>query len=100
MEVSEAQVKLLDGKESLVKARLALHTFQEKEVRQPIDAGMAIAKDTFDAGAAALHEKDVRRYGLAVSVVCISIVIVAIWLLIRRIESNGETIGPGDAPST
>ena len=89
MEVSEAQVKLLDGKENLVKARLALHTFKETEVRKPVEAGMTIAKETYDAGTQALHEKDVRRYGLAISVVFIGVAILAIWLLIRRIEPTG-----------
>ncbi|MBI3207408.1 MAG: cytochrome c3 family protein [Candidatus Solibacter usitatus] len=90
MEVSEAQVKLMDGKESLVKARLALHTFREGEVRKPVDAGMAIAKETLEGAKAALHEKDVRRNGLAVSVFCILLAILAIWFLIRRMESNNN----------
>jgi hypothetical protein len=88
MEVSEAQVRLLDGRESLIKARLALHSFDPAEVRKPIDAGMAIANETLHAGEAALREKDIRRFGLAVSVVLIAIVVSAIWLLIRRIEGK------------
>ena len=85
---SEAQLRLGDGREDLVKARIALHTFQETEVRKSIDAGTAVAKETLAAANAAIHEKDVRRMGLAVSVVLISITILAIWILIRRIESN------------
>ena len=50
MEVSEAQVRLLDGRENLVKARLALHAMKPDELRKPIDAGMAIAKETLQAG--------------------------------------------------
>jgi len=89
MEVSEAQVRLGDGRENLVKARLALHSFQPAEMRKPIEAGMAIANETLRAGQDALHEKDVRRMGLAASVVFIGITILAIWALIRRIESRG-----------
>jgi predicted CXXCH cytochrome family protein len=88
MEVSEAQVRLGDGRENLVKARLALHSFQPDEVKKPIEAGMAIANETLRAGQDALREKDYRRWGLAVSVLLIGITILAIWALIRRLESN------------
>jgi hypothetical protein len=87
MEVSEAQVRLLDGRESLVKARLTVHSFALNEVRKPVEAGQAVAKETLDAGQAALREKDMRRLGLAISVVFISAMMVALWLLIRRLEA-------------
>jgi hypothetical protein len=95
MEVSEAQVRLLDGRESLVKSRLALHAIEPAEMQKPIDAGMAIAKETLQAGQAALREKDIRRLGLAVSVILIGIAMLAIRMLIRRIETNsgGEVRG-------
>jgi hypothetical protein len=90
MEVSEAQVRLGDGRENLVKARLTMHAFQPVEMHKPIEAGMAIADETLHAGQAALHDKDVRRLGLAISVVFIAITVVAIFLLIRRLEANGS----------
>jgi len=89
MEVSEAQVRLIDGRENLVKSRLELHLMQPAEMQKPIDAGMAVAKETLKAGQDALHEKDIRRYGLAVSVILIGIAMIAIRSLIRRIETNG-----------
>jgi hypothetical protein len=88
MEVSEAQVRLIDGRENLVKSRLALHAMDPGEMRPPIDAGMAIAKETLQAGQAALREKDFRRWGLAVSVILIGIAILAVRFLIRRIEAR------------
>jgi predicted CXXCH cytochrome family protein len=96
MEVSEAQVRLIDGRENLVKSRLALHAIDSGEMRKPIDAGMAIAKETLGVGQAALREKDFRRWGLAVSVLLIGIAILAIRFLIRRVETNGsrEVRGP------
>jgi hypothetical protein len=98
MEVSEAQVRLVDGRENLIKARLALHAFQPGEMKKPIDAGMAIASETLRAGQDALHEKDVRRMGLAASVFFIGITILAIWVLIRRIEANQAHWRTADAP--
>ncbi|HVO97895.1 MAG TPA: cytochrome c3 family protein [Bryobacteraceae bacterium] len=90
MEVSEAQVKLADGRENLVKARVAMHAFQPAEMQKPVEAGMAVADETLRAGQAALHDKDIRRLGLAVSVFFIAITVVAIFLVIRRLEANGS----------
>ena len=86
MEVSEAQVRLIDGRENLVKARLALHSMKAADVQKPVDEGIAIAKSTHKAGEFALHERDVRRMGLAVSVLLIGIAILAIRLLLRQME--------------
>jgi hypothetical protein len=88
MEVSEAQVRLIDGRENLVKARLALHSMNPAQVQKPVEEGMAIAQETRKAGEFALHEKDIRRMGLAVSVLLIGIAILAIRLLLRRMEGN------------
>jgi predicted CXXCH cytochrome family protein len=90
MEVSEAQVRLIEGRENLVKSRLALHGMQPDQMRIPVDAGMAIARETRSAGESALRERDFRRYGLGVSVVLIGLAILAIRGLIRRIETNGQ----------
>ena len=87
MEVSEAQVKLIEGRENLVKSRLTLHAMQPDQMRIPIDAGMEIARETRTAGESALREREVRRYGLGVSVVFIGLSILAIRVLIQRIES-------------
>jgi hypothetical protein len=65
-----------------------MHAFQPAEMRKPIEAGMAIANETKRAGESALREKDIRRFGLAVSVVFIAITIAAIWFLLRRIETD------------
>jgi predicted CXXCH cytochrome family protein len=89
MEVSEAQVRLIDGRENLVKARLALHAMKPDELHKPIQAGMAIARETQKEGQAALRERDVRRLGLAISVLLIGIAILAVRTLIRRLERNG-----------
>jgi len=51
---------------------------------------MSIAGETLRAGEAALKEKNYRRFGLAVSVLFIAITVVAIFLVIRRLEANGS----------
>jgi hypothetical protein len=90
MEVSEAQIRLIDARENLVKSRLALHSMRADLTRVPVDAGMAIARETLQTGQASLKEKDFRRYGLAVSVILIGLAIFAVRSLIRRIEAAPE----------
>jgi hypothetical protein len=92
MEVSEAQVRLIDSRENLVKARLALHSMKPDEMRRPVDSGMGIAKSTLKSGEQALHERDVRRYGLALSVVLIAMAILAIRGLLHRMESSPKPL--------
>jgi hypothetical protein len=55
-------------------------------MKRPIDTGMTIARGTLKSGEEALHERDVRRYGLALSVVLIAMAILAIRGLLHRIE--------------
>ena len=90
MEVSEAQLKLADGRENLVKAKLAMHSFNPEEMHKPILAGMAIADETFKAGQSALAEKQYRRWGLAVSSLLIAITLAALWFFIRKMETGGR----------
>ena len=80
-------MRLIDGRESLVKSRLVIHSMQVEQIRNSVAAGSAIADETLKAGQAALHEKDIRRLGLAISVVLIVITMIAIRMLIRRLEN-------------
>ena len=88
MEVSEAQVRLIDGRENLVKARLALHSMKPTEMQKPVDEGMAIAKATQKASESRSTKRSTRRLGLAVSGRAVGIAILAIRLLLRRMEST------------
>ena len=47
----------------LVKARVNVHTFDGSEVRKLTDAGVEIAAKSYQAGVAALRERDSRRKG-------------------------------------
>ena len=77
-------VTLTDAKENLIKARVALHAFQVDAVRKRVTEGLAVTQETWNAGAAALRERDHRRIGLAVSLAFIVITLAGLWLTIRR----------------
>lgn len=88
MEVSEALLRQGEAKENLVKARVAVHAFRADAVRMPVTAGLAVTRETWKAGEAALRERDYRRLGLSVSLAFILITLTGLWLTIRRIEGK------------
>jgi predicted CXXCH cytochrome family protein len=90
MEMSDARLQLAAANEQLVKARVQVHRFRLDAVDEPIAAGLTAARNGYDSGAAALHERDVRRRGMLLSVAAIVVTIVALWLTLRRIERSGS----------
>jgi len=88
MEVSDSLLRLQEAQEALVKARVAVHAFRTDAVGQPVKEGMKIAEQSFRDGQSAMQERDVRRAGLAVSLIAILITIAGLWLAIRRIEAR------------
>ena len=89
MEVSEAQLRQMEGRENLVKARVAVHAFNAAEVRKPVEAGLKIAADTYRSGELAMKERDTRRFGLMVSLAAILLTMLGLWIAIRNLEGRG-----------
>jgi hypothetical protein len=90
MEVSEARLGQDQARDSLVKARVTIHSFETKLVEQDIQAGLATAAKNLQAGKDALRERDYRRIGLGVAVLAILIVLLGLHLYIRQIEANAK----------
>lgn len=90
MEVSGAKVELTEAHANLIKARVNVHTFNPAEVAKLTNEGGTVAQKAYDAGVAALKERDYRRKGLGVALVSIVLVIVGLFLQIRRIESRPQ----------
>jgi hypothetical protein len=92
MEVSEAVMKQQDGREALVKARVAVHTLDQAAVLKAADAGLAIAGETRRAGESALKERDFRRLGLLFALIAIAVTIVGLWLAVRALERGAPPL--------
>jgi hypothetical protein len=90
MEVSSAKVDLGSAHEALVKARVNVHTFDEASVRQLTQEGVEIAGKSFEAGMAALRERDYRRKGLGIALIAIVLAISGLYLKIRQMESGNR----------
>jgi nitrate/TMAO reductase-like tetraheme cytochrome c subunit len=88
MEVADAIARQTDAHQSLVKARANVHAFAVAAVNQPVQAGLAVAAEDYRAGESALREHQIRRIGLAVSLVTILITLAGLWLTLRWIHSR------------
>ena len=93
MEVSEAALRLNDGREALVKARVAVHAAETRAVATPVSDGLKIATETFAAGELALRERNRRRIGLGVSLLAIVVTLIGLRLAIRTIEKPTVSMG-------
>jgi Cytochrome c3/Doubled CXXCH motif (Paired_CXXCH_1) len=88
MEVSAARVELSSAHSDLLKARVNVHTFDPAQVQKLTDEGVHISQKSYEAGVAALHERDVRRKGLGLSLTFIVLAILGLILKIRQMESR------------
>ena len=92
MEVSEPTLRQMEGREALVKARVAMHQFQVASVAKPVAEGLAVAAETRRAGEKALQDRDSRRVGLALSLVTILVTMAGLWMAIRSLESKSPAV--------
>jgi len=90
MEVSGPKVDLADAHEALVKARVNVHTFNDAAVRKQTEAGVEVAAKSYQAGLAALRERDYRRKGLGLALIAIVLAISGLYLKIRQMESEAR----------
>jgi hypothetical protein len=87
MEVSEARLGQDQARDSLTKARVTIHSFQTALVNQDIQAGMKIASANLKTGKDAMVERNHRRIGLGICLIAIAIMLVGLWLYIKKLES-------------
>jgi len=93
MEVSAAQADLTDSRSALIMGRAVVHSFSPDAVTEALAPGREIAGTSLESGQSALQDLRIRRMGLIASVAVILILILALVLKIRQIES-----GPADSP--
>lgn len=87
MEVSEARLAQSQARDSLIKARVTIHSFRKELVDQDVKAGLDTTAKDLDAGRKAMAERNYRRIGLGVSLVAIIFMMVALQLYLKQIES-------------
>lgn len=86
MDVGEDLFKLDgEGLTAVVESRSLIHSFDPDRLVEQADKGREVAKVSLAAGQAAMGELQYRRKGLAVSLVLVSLVLVALYLKIRQV---------------
>ncbi len=70
----------------LIKARTITHTANLDEFKQEINPGYEIIDMVIKAGTDTINEYYFRRWGLGVSTLFITILIIALYLKIKQIE--------------
>lgn len=88
MEVGEAKLELTEAQDDLTKARVTIHSVRTGAVDQNVQAGLKVTRKTWQEGINAMAELKYRRKGLVVSVITILLMVVALALLIRNLESG------------
>jgi len=86
MDIADARYSLKDVNQARVKARVAIHSFAEKEFEEAARPGIVVAASARAAGKEAIHEHRFRRQGLVVSTLIVTLAALLLWLKIRQIE--------------
>ena len=90
MEISEEKFKLRDIHMSRMQARTMVHAFDPKREEEVVGKGLSAASIVQADAGAAIHEYYFRRIGLGVVTAIITLVVVCLYLLIRRIERRQQ----------
>jgi hypothetical protein len=86
MEVSQPLFELNEAKTALIKARAAIHSFDQATVEKEIEPGLKVSERAYARGVKALDELQFRRKGLAISALIILALVVGLVLKIREME--------------
>ncbi|HEU4723694.1 MAG TPA: cytochrome c3 family protein [Candidatus Eisenbacteria bacterium] len=94
MDITDARYSLKDARQSRVQARVAIHSFVEKEFEEAARPGIQVVAKARAAGEEAIHEHRFRRQGLVVSTLLVTFAALLLWLKIRQIErrQRGEDV--------
>jgi len=86
MEVSQPLFELNEAKTALIKARAAIHGFDQAILDKEVAPGLKVAEKAYSRAVRALEELQFRRKGLVISAVIIFALVVGLILKIRQME--------------
>ena len=88
MDVEEIKFKLREIHQARLESRTVVHAFNEAKFREVTSKGFEASNSAITNAEAAIHEFYFRRYGLAIAVIVITLLIIMIFFYIRKIEKQ------------
>jgi hypothetical protein len=86
MEIGEAKFRLRDVRQSRMESRTVIHAFSVDKFRPVVEKGMGLAAKSRQDAEEAIKEYYFRRTGLGIATLIITVLAVALYVLIRRLE--------------
>jgi hypothetical protein len=91
MEISEAKFKLRDAHQARLESRTMVHSFNQERFKEVVAKGLGVTASVREEAVDALDEYVFRRIGLGFATLAITILVVSLYLYIRRIERRQAT---------
>jgi predicted CXXCH cytochrome family protein len=88
MEISAAKFKLRDARQARLESRTMIHSFNEDKFREVAQKGLTLSSDIASEASKAIEDYYIRRLGLGISTLIITILALSLYLFIRRIEKR------------
>jgi hypothetical protein len=86
MYTEDEQYVLKDVRQAAIQAHTLIHSFSDSIVGSKVDSGLIVAASVTLGAEKKLAESAFRRWGLLVSTLVISFVVLLLYLKIRQIE--------------
>jgi nitrate/TMAO reductase-like tetraheme cytochrome c subunit len=91
MEVSQPLFELSEAKTALIKARAAIHGFDQALLDKEVEPGLKVTERAHARGVKALDELQFRRKGLAISALIIFALVIGLIIKIRQMEKQPKS---------
>ncbi len=88
MDVEDIKFKLREIRQARLEAKTVVHSFTEAKFKDVTSKGFEAAQFAISGSQSAIHEFYFRRYGLGVAVFIITLLMILLYLYIKRIEKN------------
>jgi predicted CXXCH cytochrome family protein len=92
MDISDAKFKLRDIRQARLQSRTMVHAFNEAKFEEVVDNGLKTADFVISESQSSIHEYFFRRIGLAVSTIIITILALALYAFVRRLERKKNEV--------
>ena len=86
MEVSELKFDLRDVRQTFIRARTTVHSFDDLEVKEVVEPGIALAAEVIDGAQQSLEEHKQRRWWLGGATIVLLALILGVYLKMRQLE--------------